>query len=94
MIQAMLAKKVLDIVLKRVMQKREIKKLRKYVEQPNELDIQMKQAQKTIAKQGKYIEEVEKDIAILKKDSHPRADWICMKCGCTAKKYVKKKRRK
>tara|TARA_R100000458_G_C8188323_1_gene182908 strand:- start:62 stop:346 length:285 start_codon:yes stop_codon:yes gene_type:complete len=78
MIQAMLAKKAIDIVLKKVMQKREMKKLRKYVEEDNELDIQVKQLQKTVAKQGKYIEEIEKDNAILKlevekliKDSHP-----------------------
>ena len=31
------------------------------------------------------------DVAILKKDSHPRADWICMKCGCKAKKVIKNK---
>ena len=78
MIQAMLAKKAIDIVLKKVMQKREMKNLRKYVEEDNELDIQVKQLQKTVAKQGKYIEEIEKDNAILKlevekliKDSHP-----------------------
>ena len=39
------------------MEKREVKKLRKYVEEDNELDIQVRQMQKTIAKQGKYIEE-------------------------------------
>ena len=37
----------------------------------NELDIQMKQVQKTASKQGKSMEVMEKDIAILKKDSHP-----------------------
>ena len=67
----MLAKKAMDIILKKVMEKREIKKLRKYVEDDNELDIQMKQAQKTIAKQGKYIEELEKEVALLKANSHP-----------------------
>lgn len=71
MIKAMIAKKSLDLILKKVMQKREIKKLRKYVEEDNELDIQMKQLQKTVAKQGKYIEELEKEVAILKADSHP-----------------------
>ena len=30
----------------------------------------MKQVQKTIAKQGKYIEELEKEVASLKTDSH------------------------
>ena len=94
MIQAMIAKKVIGIVIKKIMEKSELKKMRKYVEEDNELDIQMKQAQKTIGKQGRYIEEMEKDIANLKKDSHPRADWICMKCGCKAKQYVKNNKRR
>ena len=71
MLQAMLAKKAIDIILKKVMEKREIKKLRKYVEDDNELDIQVKQMQKTISKQGKYIEELEKEVALLKVNSHP-----------------------
>ena len=71
MLQAMIAKKAIDIILKKVMEKREIKKLRKYVEEDNELDIQVRQMQKTIRKQGKYIEELEKNVAILKANSHP-----------------------
>ena len=71
MLKAMIAKKGLDLILKKVMEKREIKRLRKYVEDDNELDIQMKQLQKTVAKQGRYIEELEKNIAIIDKDSHP-----------------------
>ena len=31
----------------------------------------------------------DKRIKKLEKDSHPRADWICMDCGCKAKKIVK-----
>ena len=31
----------------------------------------MKSLQKTVTKYGKYIETLEKDVAILKKDSHP-----------------------
>ena len=46
-------------------------KIMKYVDEPNELDIQVKQMQKNISKQGKYIEELEKEVAILKKYSHP-----------------------
>ena len=42
-------------------------KILKYVEEENELDIKLKQVQKTLNKYGKYIEEIEKDIAILKK---------------------------
>ena len=71
MLQSLLAKKAIDIVLKKVMEKREVKKLRKYVEEDNELDIQVRQMQKTIRKQGKYIEELEKNVAILSKESHP-----------------------
>ena len=35
-----------------------------------------------------------KRLKALEKDSHPRADWICMDCGCKAKKVVKPKRRR
>ena len=68
MIQAIVAKKLIDIALKKIMKAREIKNLRKYVEEDNELDIQMKQLQKKVDLQGKYIEELEKDVAILKKE--------------------------
>ena len=71
MLQALIAKKTVDIILKKIMKKRELSKLRKYVEEDNELDIQMKQLQKTVAKQGKYIEELEKEVAILNKNAHP-----------------------
>ena len=71
MLQAIVAKKVIEMILKRVMEKKAIKNMRKYVEEENELDVQIKQLQKTVAKQGKYIEELEKNVAILSKDSHP-----------------------
>ena len=71
MIQGILAKKIIDVVLKKIIEKHNLNKLQKYVEEDNELDIQMKQAQKTMGKQGKYIEELEKEVAILKNDSHP-----------------------
>ena len=71
MLQAIVAKKVIEMILKRGMEKKAIKNMRKYVEEENELDVQMKQLQKTVAKQGKYIEELEKNVAILSKDSHP-----------------------
>ena len=83
MLKAMIAKKGLDLILKKVMEKREIKKLRKYVEEDNELDIQMKQLQKTVAKQGKQLEQNDIEIATLKKDSHPPQEYVCCKeCGC------------
>ncbi len=78
MIQAMIAKKVIEVVIKKIATKHKLNKLQKYVEQDNELDIQMKQVKKNLNKYGKYIEELEKDNAILKveveklrKDSHP-----------------------
>ena len=71
MIQGMIIKKVIDIVLKKIMEKHNLNKLQKYVEEDNELDLQMKQVRKTINKQGKYIEELEKKVAILETDSHP-----------------------
>ena len=54
---------------------------------------QLNVMRKSLDKYGRYIEELEKDVAILKKDSHPPQEFICCrKCGC---KIVKiKKRRK
>ena len=71
MIQGIIVKKVIDVVLKQIMKKHKLDKLQKYVEEDNELDVQVKQLQKTISKQGKYIEELEKSVAVLDKDSHP-----------------------
>ena len=66
MIQGIIVKKVLELVTKAIFKKYNLDKIKSYVEDDNELDIQMKQAHKTIAKQGKYIEELEKDVANLK----------------------------
>ena len=71
MIQGMIIKKVIDVVLKKIMEKHNLNKLQKYVEEDNELDKQMKVVQKTLSKYGKTIEELEKSMAILNKDSHP-----------------------
>ena len=71
MLQGLILKKVIDAVLNAIMKKHNLKKMQDYVEKPNELDKQMKQALKTIGKQGKYIEEMEKSIAILKAEAHP-----------------------
>ena len=90
MIQGMIIKKVIDVVLKKIMEKHKLDKLQKYVEEDNELDVQVKQLQKTISKQGRYIEELEKDVAVLNKDSHPPQEYICcMKCGCKINKAKK-----
>ena len=66
MLQGILVKKVLDLVMKQVLKQFNLDKIQKYVEQPNELDMQVKSLQKSISKYGKSIEELEKNIAILK----------------------------
>ena len=76
MIQGMIIKKVIDVVLKKIMEKHNLNKLQKYVEEDNELDKQMKMVQKNLNKYGKYIEELEKEVAILKKDSHPPVEGL------------------
>ena len=93
MIQGILIKKVIDIVLKKIMEKHNLNKLQKYVEEDNELDKQMKVVQKILSKYGKTIEELEKEVAILRKDSHPAQEYICCKkCGCKiAKTKIKNK---
>ena len=68
MLQGILVKKVLDLVLKQIFKQFDLNKINKYVEEDNELDVQMKQAYKLIDKQGKTKESNEKEIAILKKE--------------------------
>ena len=81
MLQAFIAKRILGAVIKKVMEKREIKKLRKYVEEDNELDVKVR--------------EIEKKLRILEKDSHPPQEFICCRrCGCKIAKTKSKKRRK
>ena len=46
---------------------------------------------KNLSKYGKYIEELEKEVAILKKDSHPPQEYICCReCGCEIAKTKSK----
>ena len=71
MIPIWLGKLVAKRVIKAVKYKIDLKKIDKYVNKPNELDIQLKFLQRTVNKQGKYIEQLEKNVAILKRDSHP-----------------------
>ena len=66
MIQGIIIKKVLDLVMKQLMKQFKLDKIQQYVEEPNELDKQVKSLSKTINKYGKYIEELEKDMATLK----------------------------
>ena len=56
---------------------------------------QLNAMQRNSNKYGKYIEELEKDVAMLKKDSHPPQEFICCRrCGCQIAKTKIKKRRK
>ena len=66
MIQGMIIKKVLDLVMKQLLKQFKLDKIQEYVEQPNELDKQVKSLKKSVNKYGKYIEEIEKDLAIVK----------------------------
>ncbi len=66
MLQGLIIKKVLDLVMKQLMKQFKLDKIQQYVEEPNELDKQIKSLNKTVNKYGKYIEELEKDIAVLK----------------------------
>tara|TARA_Y100000401_G_scaffold66066_1_gene52715 strand:- start:2391 stop:2600 length:210 start_codon:yes stop_codon:yes gene_type:complete len=61
-----LAKIIATRIIKAIKYRIDLKKIDKYVNKPNELDKQMKQAFRTIAKYGKTIEELEKDVAKLK----------------------------
>ena len=66
-----LAKIVATRNIKSVKHRIDLKRIDKYVNKPNELDKQMKSLQKTVNKYVKYIETMEKNIAVLTKDSHP-----------------------
>ena len=71
MIPIWLGKIVAKRAIKAIKYKIDLKKIDKYVNKPNELDIQLKFLQRAVNKQGKYIEQLEKNVAILKRDSHP-----------------------
>ena len=66
MLQGIIVKKILDSIMKQLLKQFKLDKIQAYVEKPNELDKQMKQVQKNLSKYGKYIESLEKDVAILK----------------------------
>ena len=80
MLQGVIVKKVLDLVLKQLLKKFKLDKIQKYVEEPNELDKQVEAMKKDLNKYGKYIEEAEKELAILKEMAHPERELICKCC--------------
>lgn len=65
------AKKLLGGITTKVMKARELKLLRKGNKKKDINQLQITQLQKTTSKLGKYVEEIHKDVAILKSDSHP-----------------------
>jgi len=82
-LQTMVVKLIFNAIMKKINEKHNLNKIDKYVNQDNELDIKVKA--------------MDDRLAVLEKDSHPRADWICMECGCKAKKIekpIKRKRKK
>ena len=90
MVQGLIVKWIIKAIMKAIQKKHDLKKIDAYVNKPNELDNQVKSLQKTVSKYGKYIEEVEKNIAILKKVAHPKADFVCTDCGTKAKRVKDK----
>ena len=71
MIQGLIVKWIFKAIMNAIQKKHDLKKIDSYVNKPNELDMQMKVVRKDLNKYGKYIEELEKEVAILRKDAHP-----------------------
>ena len=70
MIPIWLGKIIATRVIKAVKHKIDLNKIDKYVNKPNELDLQIKAHARALDKYGRTIEELEKDVAILKTNSH------------------------
>ena len=66
-----LTKIIATRIIKFIKYRIDLKRIDKYVNKPNELDKQMNSVQKSVNKYGKYIEEIEKDLAQVKAESHP-----------------------
>ena len=71
MIQALIVKAIFNAIYKAIQKKHNLRKMDDYVNKENELDKKMKQVKKNLNKYGKYIEQLDKKVAELKKDSHP-----------------------
>jgi len=101
MIPIWVGKKVIDGIATKFQKARELRLLKKGNKKRDNHEIQIQQQQKTISKQGKTIEENEKNIAtmkakivILEKNSHPPQEFICCRrYGCKINKTKSKKRR-
>ena len=91
MIQVWIAKKIVGSIINAIQKKHDLKKIDDYVNKKNELDIKMESVQKNVNKCLKNNENLEKEVAILKKDSHPPQEYICCrKCGCKIAKTKEK----
>ena len=62
--------------MKQLIKQFKLDKIQDYVEKPNELDKQMAVLQRKMDKYGKYIEEMEKDIAKIKSVAHTPIDGL------------------
>ena len=71
MIPLWLGKVIATRAIKAIKYRIDLKKIDKYVNKPNELDLQIRAHAKELDKLGRYVEELEKEVAILKADSHP-----------------------
>ena len=88
MLQGLAAKVIINQVIKALEKVSDMRIAIEHEKRIMGLEIQMKQAHKNIAKQGKTIEELEKDNAILKKNSHEPRDFVC--CNCCENKIKEK----
>ena len=51
-----------------------------------EIQKQLNSLKRSVNKYGVYIEDLEKEVAILKANSHPVSDFVCTTCGSKAKR--------
>ena len=68
--------RILETITRKLLKRFKLDKILKYVEEPNELDMQVKAIQRIVNKYGKYIESIEKDIAEIKAVAHKPVDWL------------------
>ena len=55
-----------------------------------EIQKQLNSLKRSVNKYGMYIEDLEKEVAILKANSHPKSDFVCTTCGSKAKRVKDK----
>ena len=95
MIQSLVVKWIFKAIMNAIQKKHNLKKMDDYVNKDNELDIKVRTLYKNNTKLLKENEDMQKEIAILKKDSHPSQEYICCrKCGCKIAKTKNKKLKK